>query len=485
VERPNAARPSYDVVVVGAGPNGLSAAIRLVRAGLSTLLVEAGDTIGGGARTQALTLPGFAHDVCSSVHPLGLASPYLSTLGLERHGVSWVHSPSAVAHVLDAENAVTLERSLDDTSAQFGRDGPAYRRLMEPFVEPFGSLLEMVLGPLRFPTRPGLLARFGLTALRSLEGLGNATFRDQGAPALLAGIGAHAMLPLDRPATASFALVLAVAGHAVGWPIARGGSQVLSDALAACFRESGGEILTGWRVERLSDLPPARAYVMDIGPKQLLTLAGDRLPSSYRERLARFRFGPGVYKMDWALSAPIPWKNPVCARAATVHLSGTLAQVARAETAVHQGELDAQPFVILVQPSLFDETRAPAGKHVAWAYCHVPHGSPIDASALIEATIERAAPGFGETILARATRNAPEMEQHNPNYVGGDINGGVSDLGQLFFRPMARIDPYSTPAPDLFLCSSSTPPGGGVHGMCGYWAASSVLRRAFGRDAAQ
>jgi phytoene dehydrogenase-like protein len=483
--RPSASRSSYDAIVVGAGPNGLSAAIRLARAGLATLLVEADETIGGGARTQELTLPGFAHDVCSSVHPLGLASPYLRSLDLERHGVSWIQPPSAVVHVLDEENAVTLERAVEDTAAQFGRDGRAYRQLVERFVEPFDSLLEMILGPLRFPARPALLASFGLTALRSLERLGETMFRDEGPRALLAGIGAHAMLPLDQPATASFALVLAVAGHAVGWPIARGGSQVLSNALAACFRQAGGELLTGWRVERLEELPRARSYVLDVGPRQLLKLGGDRLPSSYRDRLTRFRFGPGVYKMDWALSAPIPWTNPSCARSATVHLAGTLAKVARAEAAVHRGELDAEPFVILVQPSLFDDSRAPPGKHVAWAYCHVPHGSSIDASELIEATIERVAPGFQRTILARATRNALQIEQHNPNYVGGDINGGLSDLGQLFFRPMARFDPYSTPAPDLFLCSSSTPPGGGVHGMCGYWAASSVMRRVFRLDSAR
>ena len=289
------------------------------------------------------------------------------------------------------------------------------------------------------------------------------------------------MLPLELPATASFGLVLQLAGHAVGWPLVQGGSQVVSAALLAQLVEAGGELLTGFRVSNLRELPRARAYVLDIGPKQLLALAGERLPSSYRARLERFRFGPGVFKMDWALSAPIPWRDAACARAGTVHLAGDLAAVARAEAAVHRGRLEERPFVILVQPTLFDPSRAPAGKHVAWAYCHVPHGSTIDASAAIEAQIERAAPGFRDTVLARSTRTASEMEAYNPNYVGGDINGGVSDIGQLFFRPMAKLDPYATADPSLFLCSSSTPPGGGVHGMCGYWAAASVLRRVFQR----
>ena len=474
-------RARRDVVVVGAGPNGLAAAVALARAGLSVLLVEARREAGGGARTSELTLPGFHHDVCSTVHPLGLASPFFRSLELERHGLEWVQPLAPLAHVLDDGTAVTLERSIDRTAAQLGTDGDAYRELLTPFAERFDPLLEMILGPLRAPSMPGLFARFGWRALRSMRGLGAARFDHAPARALLGGIAAHAMVPLKSPATASFALVLAAAGHAVGWPLARGGSRAIVDALLACLREAGGELEVDRPIARLAELPSARAYVLDVTPSQLLAIAGERLPPSYAARLARFRYGPGVFKMDWALSGPVPWRDPACARAATVHLSGDLAEVSGAEACVHAGELPARPFVLLVQPSLFDPTRAPPGRHVAWAYCHVPHGSTVDASAAIEAHVERFAPGFRALVLGRATMNAAEMERYNPNYVGGDINGGISDLTQLFFRPVARLDPYSTPAPDIFLCSSSTPPGGGVHGMCGYWAARSVMAKVFER----
>lgn len=474
-------RPKYDVVVVGAGPNGLAAAVALARENLSTLLVEAQDTPGGGARTQELTLPGYHHDVCSTVHPLGAGSPFFNALGLERYGLVWDHSPAALAHVLDEHTVITLERSIEATADQLGRDGPAYRRLIEPYSERFADLGRMILGPLRFPAEPLFLAKFGLQALRSLRGLCAARFREPGTSALLAGIAAHAMLPLSAAATASFGLVLASAGHAVGWPLARGGSRAITDALVGCLREFGGELLLGSPVTSLAQLPSARAYVFDVTPRQLLAICGDRLPSDYRDRLERFRYGAGVYKMDWALSQPIPWRNPACARASTVHLAGTLDEVDAAEAAVHVGKVAEHPFVLLVQPSLFDATRAPSGKHIAWAYCHVPHGDPVDASRAIEAQIERFAPGFKDCVLARATRNAHEVERHNSNYIGGDINGGISDLGQLFFRPVARVDPYATPTSNIFICSSSTPPGGGVHGMCGYWAARSVLSRVFGR----
>jgi phytoene dehydrogenase-like protein len=475
------ATPEHDVVVVGAGPNGLAAAVALARAGLSTVVLERADVPGGGARTAALTLPGFLHDACSTVHPLGVASPFFRSLGLERYGLSWTHSPAPLAHALDETTIVTLERSLEETARRLGRDGEAYRRLLAPFVERFDDLMEAVLGPLRMPSSPLLLARFGLRALRSMRGLARGWFAEDRAPALLAGIAAHAMLPLDGAATASFALVLGAAGHAVGWPVARGGSVAITNALVACLHGFGGAILTGRSVERLADLPPARAYVLDVTPRQLARIAGHALPAGYRRRLARYRYGPGVFKMDWALRAPIPWRDPACARAATVHLAGDLGEVGRAEAAVHRGAVAARPFVLVVQPSLFDAGRAPAGMHTAWAYCHVPHGSTVDAGEAIESQIARFAPGFREAIVGRATRNAREMEAYDPNYVGGDINGGLADLTQLFARPVARLDPYATPAPNLFLCSSSTPPGGGVHGMCGYWAAQSVLARVFGR----
>ena len=475
------ARSEYDAVIVGAGPNGLSAAIELGRAGLSTLVVEASETPGGGCRSGERTLPGFIHDHCAAVHPLGASSTFFRSLGLERHGLEWVESPALLAHVVDEHTVLTLERTLDAAEARFGRDGRAYRALVEPFVERWDELYPMVLGPLRFPARPLLMGRFGLKALRSMRGLARSHFTQEPVRALLAGISAHAMVPLDALATASFALVLAISGHTAGWPIARGGSQAITSALVAVLREHGGELELGHTVTDIAELPRARAYLFDITPRQLLAIAGDRLPARYRQRLAAFRYGPGVYKLDWALRAPIPWRDPACARAITVHLSGSFDDIEAANRAVHAGTISDKPFVLLAQPSLFDPTRAPAGMHTAWAYCHVPHGSAIDASAAIEGQIERYAPGFRDIVVARASRNAVEMERHNPNYVGGDINGGFAGLSQLFFRPVARVDPYATPAPDIFLCSSSTPPGGAVHGMCGYWASQSVLRRVFGR----
>ncbi|HKO49820.1 MAG TPA: NAD(P)/FAD-dependent oxidoreductase [Polyangiaceae bacterium] len=474
------ARPKYDAVVVGAGPNGLSAAITLARAKLSTLLIEAHATPGGGARTQELTLPGFLHDVCSTVHPLGVASPFFRTLDLAGHGLQWIFPPAPLAHVLADGRAVMLEKSVTDTAAELGPDGTSYESLFRPFVERCEPLLEMVLGPLRWPSAPLLLARFGMTALGSLERLAHARFKGEAARALLAGMSAHAMQPLAAPATAAFALILGLTGHAIGWPIARGGSQAIIRALSATLRELGGELRLNQRVTQLAELPSARAYLFDLTPRQVLQIAGGALPARYRQRLARFRYGPGVFKMDWALSAPIPWRDSACARAATVHLSGSLEDIARAESAVQRGRVSNQPFVIVVQPSLFDASRAPAGLHTAWAYCHVPHGSEIDLSRQIERQIERFAPGFATSILARASKAAPDMERYNENYVGGDINGGAATLRQLFTRPLARIDPYATPSPNLFICSSSTPPGGGVHGMCGYWAAQSALRGVFG-----
>lgn len=472
----------YDAVVVGAGPNGLAAAIALAQAGLSTVVVEAHDSAGGGMRTLPLTLPGFVHDVCSAVHPLALASPWFRALELEKVGVDWVQPPAALAHIIDQHRVVTLERSVDETAAQLGSDGPAYRRLMQPFVDRFDDLVEAILGPLHFPRSPVLMARFGIDALRSMKGLGHVRFRGEEAPALLGGCAAHSMVPLEQLATASFALMLGLAGHAVGWPIARGGSRAICDALVARLREHGGELVLGQTVASIDELPEARAYIFDVTPRQLLSICGDRLPAGYRERMAKYRYGPGVFKVDWALRAPVPWSDPRCARAATVHLSGTLDQVIAAERAPHEGQLREYPFMLFVQPTLFDPTRAPPGMHTGWAYCHVPSGAAVDATALIESHVERFAPGFCDIILARSTLNPIEMAAYNPNYVGGDINGGLADARQLLFRPAPRIDPYATGAPDIFICSSSTPPGGGVHGMCGYWAARSVLSKVFKKE---
>ncbi len=475
--------PKYDAVIVGSGPNGLAAAVALAREGLSTLVVEAHELPGGGTRTTELTAPGFFHDVCSSVHPLGVASPAFADLGIADQ-LDWVQPDAALAHVIDEHRVVTLERSIEDTAAQLGVDGKAYRDLMTPFVERASELFEMTLRPLAFPKAPLLMAKFGNDALRSMKGLAHVRFDGDEAPALLAGIAAHAMVPLEQLATASFGLVLAIAGHAAGWPIARGGSRTITDALVTKHASLGGELVLGRYVENIDDLPEARAYLFDVTPRQLIKIAGHRLPSHYRDRLAKFRYGTGVFKMDWALRGPVPWRDRRCARSATVHLSGTWEQVAAAERAVHEGRVAETPFTLFVQPTLFDSSRAPEGQHIAWAYCHAPAATAVDATEAIESHIERYAPGFRDLIIARHTMNAVELESYNPNYVGGDINGGLADARQLFFRPMPKLDPYATGAPDIFLCSSSTPPGGGVHGMCGWYAAKSVLSRVFKSRAA-
>jgi phytoene dehydrogenase-like protein len=470
-------RERYDAVVVGSGPNGLSAAITLARRGKSVMVLEARDSVGGGCRSAELTLPGFTHDVCSAVHPLALASPAFRALPLDRYGVEFVHPEAPLAHPLDGGEAVVVDRSLDETAAALGADGEAYRRLLGPLVASFDHIVADTLGPIRLPRHPIAAARFGIHALRSATGLAHARFRGERAAAVFAGMAAHSMLPLETRATAAYGLVLAMAAHAVGWPFVRGGSQRLADALAAHLRDLGGEIELGRRVDSIADLPPARAYLFDVTPRQLVNIAGDALPSGYRRRLERFRYGPGVFKVDFALSEPVPWAAAACGRAGTVHLGGTLEEIAVAEREVARGDAPARPYLLLAQPSLFDSSRVPAGKHTAWAYGHVPSGSTVDMREAIIAQIERFAPGFRDVILAVHTLNAHELEAYNANYVGGDINGGVQDLRQLFTRPVPRVNPYATPNPRIFICSSSTPPGGGVHGLCGHFAARAVLAR--------
>jgi phytoene dehydrogenase-like protein len=465
-----------DAVVVGSGPNGLAAAIVLARAGRRVKVVEGAGTVGGGCRSEELTLPGFVHDTCSTVHSLALSSPFLSSLPLVEHGLELVHPQAPLAHPLDDGSAVMLERSVEETARGLGSDARAYRRLFDPLVSNAEALLHDILGPARPPRHPLVLARFGVSAVRSARGLVCSRFEGERARALLAGCCAHSMLSLRQPASASFGIVLVLGAHDVGWPVARGGSQHVVDALASHLRSLGGEIETGRWVESLDELAGGDAKLLDVTPRQLLKIAGHRLPEGYVRRLARYRYGPGVFKLDWALDGPIPWRAPEVARAGTVHLVGTLDEIVASEEAASKGEHTDRPFVLFVQPSLFDPTRAPTGKHTAWAYCHVPNGSSRDMTDAIEAQVERFAPGFTDLIAARSAIGPAEVERRNPNYVGGDINGGVQDLRQLFTRPVARPVPYSTPIEGLYLCSSSTPPGGGVHGMCGYFAARSALR---------
>ncbi|MDY3554526.1 NAD(P)/FAD-dependent oxidoreductase [Gemmata sp. JC717] len=466
-----------ECVVVGSGPNGLAAAIALARQGRAVLVVEGADTIGGGTRSAALTLPGFVHDICSAVHPMAVVSPFLQSLPLHEHGLEWVHPETPFAHPLDNGKAAALERSVDATAEGVDEDARAYRKLMQPLAAGAANLFGDMLGPFRLPRHPILGMRFGLRALHSGKGLAEAWFRTDSAKAIVAGLAAHAVLPLEQSPGGAVALMLGLAGHAAGWPFPKGGAQKIADALASYLRSLGGRIETGRPVKSVDEFAGAKAILLDVTPKQILALAGHKLPASYRRALERFRYGPGVFKLDWALSAPIPWLAAECRRTGTVHVGGTLEEVAAAEAAPWKGEHAEKPFVLVAQPTPFDPTRAPEGKHVAWGYCHVPHGSTVDMTDRIEAQIERYAPGFRDVILARHTMNTAAMEAHNPNYIGGDIAGGVVDWWQLFTRPVARLNPYTTPVKGLYICSSSTPPGGGVHGMCGYFAAQAALRR--------
>jgi phytoene dehydrogenase-like protein len=468
---------SYDAVVVGSGPNGLSAAVFLAQKGKSVLVVEAADTVGGGTRSAELTLPGFVHDVCSAIHPMAVASPFWKSLPLAEHGLEWIQPEVAFAHPLDDGTTGVVERTVEGTAAKLGRDADAYRRLMGPLAARADHIFGDLLGPPGLPRHPLTVLRFGLKALHSGKSLADAWFRTPQARAIVAGLAAHAVLPLEKSPGAAITLMLGLAAHAVGWPFPRGGAQKIADALASLFRSLGGEIETGRRVTSVDELPPSRVVLLDLAPKGVLALAGHKLPARYRRALARYRHGPGIFKVDWALAGPIPWRAEGCRRAGTVHAGGTLEEVADAEHAPWRGEHAERPFVLLTQPGAFDATRAPLGKTTAWGYCHVPRGSEVDMTERIEAQVERFAPGFRDLILARHTMNCAEVERHNANYVGGDIVGGVADWRQVFARPVLRLNPYATPNPALFICSASTPPGAGVHGMCGYFAAKAALRR--------
>jgi phytoene dehydrogenase-like protein len=477
-----------DAVVVGSGPNGLAAAVTLARAGCSVVVLEAASVPGGGCRSEELTLPGFVHDVCSAIHPLGVASPVLSDLPLADHGLEWVHPPTPAAHPLSGGRAALLERSIDATAEGLAPDARAWRRLIGPLADNWGDLTSSILGPmLRVPPHPVTLARFGTRAVWPATALARRVFDGEAARAMFGGLAAHAILDLGSPLTSSFGLTFAAAGHAGGWPAVKGGSQRLTDALASYLRSSGGEVVTGRRVASLADLPPARVVLFDLTPRQVVAIAGDRLDPGARRTLERYRYGPGSFKVDYALDAPVPWSAEGCRRAGSVHVGGSLDEVAAAEREVARGRHPDRPFVLTAQPSMFDPSRAPAGRHTFWAYCHVPHGSPVDMTDAIEDQIERFAPGFRERVLARHAMFPTDLERHNANNVGGDVAGGSHGGLQLVGRPRLARDPYSVPIDGMhaFLCSASTPPGAGVHGMSGWWAAKSALRRLGGGDIAR
>ncbi len=469
----------YDAVVVGSGPNGFAAAITLARADHSVLLIEAKDQLGGGMRSSDLTLPGFLHDICSAVHPLGVASPFFRSVDLKSQGLEWVFPPASLAHPLDDGTAMLIERSVNATAESLGTDGRTYMRLMQPLVNNWEDLLAEILQPLHFPRRPLNMAKFGLVARYSIDQFVNKNFKNTRAQTLFTGIAAHSTLPTNRAGGAAFGLLLATAGHAVGWPIAKGGSKKIVEALNGILVSSGGKLQKSFEIRQLDDLPKSKARLFDLTPKQLANIAGEQLPEKYSQRLRSYKYGPGIFKIDWALDGPIPWKAPGCFQSATVHIGGSFQEISAAENMVWKGKHPEMPFVILAQPSLFDQSRAPIGRQTAWAYCHVPNGSALDMTEQIEKQVERFAPGFKDRILKRASMNTIDIERYNPNYVGGDISGGEPNPISRLFKPLGSWRPYATPLKGAYLCSSSMPPGPGVHGMCGYYAAKLALHEVF------
>lgn len=468
----------YDAVVVGAGPNGLSAAIVLQQAGLSVLILEAKEQIGGGLRSAELTLPGYLHDVCSAIHPLAVSSPFLKTLPLQEHGLEFVYPEISAAHPFDNGDAASLKGTAEETATGLGTDAKAYLELLGPLLRKWPNLLSDILGPLSIPVHPLNLASFGLKALRSASAMAG-KFSTEKARGLWAGMAAHSMQPLSNLATSAIGMMLLATGNKVGWPIPLGGSKAIADSLSSYFRSIGGKIQTGTPVKSMSDIPQTSAILFDLTPRQILQIAGERFSSIYRWQLQRYRYGMGIFKIDWALDRQVPFRSESCRKAGTVHLGNTYEEIEAAEKMVSRGQHPEKPFVLFAQQSLFDTSRAPEGKHTAWAYCHVPNGSEKDMTAAIENQVERFAPGFKDLILAKYTMNTRQVEVYNPNYIGGDINGGVIDITQLFTRPSLSVSPYRTSAKGIYICSSSTPPGGGVHGMCGYHAAKQALKDVF------
>jgi len=468
----------YDAVVVGSGPNGLAAAILLQQNGLSVLLLEAKSEIGGGLRSAELTLPGYTHDICSAIHPLAVNSPFFETLPLSAHGLEYIYPEISAAHPFDNDTAAVLTKSVVETAKLLGLDEHTYLKLLKPIISDWPAIAPDFLGPLHFPKYPLAMARFGFPALTSATHLAN-KFKTEQAKGLIAGMAAHAMQPLSNLTTSAAALVLMACGHLKGWPIPKGGSKNIAKALASYFVLIGGKIETDFYVRSLDQLPSSKAVLFDVSPRQLLHIAGHKFSSIYKWQLERYRYGMGVFKIDWALDAQIPFTATECTQAGTIHIGNTLNEIANAEQQVWNGNHPEKPFVLLAQQSVFDSTRAPDGKHTAWAYCHVPNGSTVDMTEAIEKQVERFAPGFREIILAKHTMNTEQVEAYNSNYIGGDINGGVLDIDQLFTRPALRLSPYKTSAKGIYICSASTPPGGGVHGMCGYNAAKKILKDLF------
>ena len=468
----------FDAIIVGSGPNGLAAAIHLQQNGLSVLILEAKSEIGGGLRSAELTLPGFTHDICSAIHPLAVGSPFFRQLPLANHGLQYIYPEIAAAHPFDNGTAAVLKQSITETAKLLGSDEQVYLKLIQPIVNDWPNIAADVLGPLHYPKHPLAMARFGLSALTSATHLSK-LFKTEEAKGLLAGMAAHSMLPLSKITTSAIALVLMANGHLKSWPIPKGGSNRIANALASYFISIGGKIETNTYVKSLEELPSSHAVLFDISPKQLLQIAGHKFSSLYKWQLERYRYGMGVFKVDWALDGPIPFMAEECKKAGTIHIGNTIDAITKSEQQTWDGQHSDKPFVLLAQQSVFDPSRAPEGKHTAWAYCHVPNGSKVDMTNAIENQVERFAPGFKDLILAKHTMSPAQMEEYNPNYIGGDINGGVIDIGQLFTRPALRWSPYKTSAKGIYICSASTPPGGGVHGMCGYHAAQKVLKDIF------